>query len=97
VGRVLDAGGQPMSDAVVRATWPAPRPAGGPAGAISVRRRVEATTLEDGTYSLCDLPRGPTLDVSTLANGEEVQAGQLTVGARDAGAIRELYHAIGTR
>jgi hypothetical protein len=96
-GRVLGAGGQPMADVVVRATWPAPRPAGAPAGAITVRRRLEATTLEDGTYSLCDLPRGPTLDVSTIANEEEIDAGQLTIGAREAGAIRELRHTIGTR
>jgi len=91
-GRVVDLQGQPMPHVVVRATWPAPRPAGAPAPAITVRRRLEATTREDGTYSLCDLPRGPTLDVSTIANGEEVGAGRLTIGAREAGAIRELRH-----
>jgi hypothetical protein len=79
----------------VRATWPAPRPAGAPAPVIAVRRRLEAATREDGTYTLCDLPRGTTLDVSTIANGEEVDAGQLTIGARDVGAIRELRHAQG--
>jgi hypothetical protein len=89
-GRVLDARGQPLPDVIVRVTWPAPRPAGAPAPAIAIRRRVEAATGEDGTYSLCDLPRGPTLDVSTIANGEEVDAGQLTIAAREVGAIREL-------
>jgi hypothetical protein len=88
----MDPQGLPMRDVVVRATWPAPRPAGAPTGAIAVRRRLEATTREDGTYSLCDLPRGPVLDVSTIANEDEVDAGQLTIGAREAGAIRELRH-----
>lgn len=91
-GRVMDPQGLPMRDVVVRATWPAPRPAGAPTGAIAVRRRLEAITREDGTYSLCDLPRGPVLDVSTIANEDEVDAGQLTIGAREAGAIRELRH-----
>jgi hypothetical protein len=93
----VDPRGQPLPDVVVRATWPAPRPPGAPPPAISVRRRLEATTREDGTYSLCDLPRGPVLDVSTIANGEEIDAGQLVIAARDAGAIRELRRAIGTR
>jgi hypothetical protein len=96
-GRVLDAEGRPMPDVLVRATWPAPRPAGAPAGAIAVRRRLEATTLEDGTFSLCDLPRGPTLDVFTIASGEEIDAGRLIIGAGEAGAIRELRHATATR
>jgi hypothetical protein len=91
-GRVVDARDQPMPDVVVRATWPAPRPAGAPATAMAVRRRLEVTTREDGTYTLCDLPRGPVLDIHTIANGEELDAGQLTVGAREAGVIRELRH-----
>jgi hypothetical protein len=89
-GRVVDARGRPLSGAIVRATWPAPRPAGAAAPVIAVRRRQEVTTGEDGTYTLCDLPRGPALDVSTIVDGFEVAAEPLTLGATEAGALREL-------
>ncbi|MGE0160280.1 MAG: carboxypeptidase-like regulatory domain-containing protein [Gemmatimonadales bacterium] len=95
-GRVVDAGGRPLAGVIVRASWAAPRPAGPPdpePRGISIRRRIEAATLADGTYTLCDLPRGTPLDVSTIVDGSEVAAGTSIVGATEAGALRELSRA----
>ncbi len=77
----------------MRASWAAPRPGGSPTPerhTIAVRRRLEATTRDDGTYLACDLPRGDAIDVSVIVGEQEVGAEALTIGAADDGAIREL-------
>jgi hypothetical protein len=92
-GRVEDAQGAPLDGAVVRATWAAPRPGGAAAdgaGGMAIRRRIEAATNADGTYLMCDLPRGRAVELSTIVGDVEAPAEPITIGAEEAGAIREL-------
>ncbi len=95
VGRVVDAEGGAWAGATVRATWSgfglgAP---GQDALRLVDRSGLEVTTGQDGAFTLCGVPRGPQISVSTVVDGAEVGADPVTIGAAEAGRAVEIRRA----
>jgi hypothetical protein len=89
-GRVTDAAGSPWSGARVRVLWGSVTL--GLDGTRGFRQRsgLEAITAADGTYSVCGLPRGQPLAISTVVDGREVAAEPATIGGSDFGRVHEI-------
>jgi hypothetical protein len=92
VGRVVDASGGAWAGATVRVTWSSFDPGTTSQDRLrgGERSGLEVTTGPDGMFTLCGVPRGPQISISTVVDGAEVSAPPVTIDATDAGRGVEI-------
>jgi hypothetical protein len=100
-GRVVDAAGQPVAGAAVRVTWPEALQSVGPTDPryllLQNRSGLEVGTAENGTYTLCGVPREIALEIVSFVQGAGEMAGELIIRPGEVGAIYEIRRLAGPR
>jgi hypothetical protein len=93
-GRVVDRNGQPLAGAAVRVTWLDELQSVGPTDPryllLQNRSGFETATGENGTYTLCGVPREVRMEVMSFLETEGEVAGELTIRPGEAGALYEI-------
>jgi hypothetical protein len=96
-GRVVDRNGQPLAGAAVRLTWLDAVQSVGPTDPryflLQDRTGLETSTAQNGTFTLCGLPRDTALEVMSYLETEGEVAGELTIPSGQAGSLYEIRRA----